>query len=63
MAKICSYFCRQLLIMEKSFKHYITLMFLAVAWGSLILLQKDLVAYDYMQVASLRLFIAFFSLL
>jgi drug/metabolite transporter (DMT)-like permease len=63
MAKICSYFCRQLLIMEKSFKNYITLILLAVVWGSsFILMKRGLVAYDYMQVATLRLFIAFLSL-
>ena len=63
MAKICSYFCRQLLIMEKSFKNYIILILLAVVWGSsFILMKRGLVAYDYMQVAALRLFIAFLSL-
>ncbi len=63
MAKICSYFCRQLLIMEKSFKNYIILILLAVIWGSsFILMKRGLVAYDYMQVATLRLFIAFLSL-
>jgi len=63
MAKICSYFCRQLLIMEKSFKNYITLILLAVVWGSsFILMKRGLVTYDYMQVATLRLFIAFLSL-
>lgn len=63
MAKICSYFCRQLLIMEKSFKNYIILILLAVVWGSsFILMKRGLVAYDYMQVATLRLFIAFLSL-
>jgi drug/metabolite transporter (DMT)-like permease len=63
MAKICSYFCRQLLIMEKSFKNYITLILLAVVWGSsFILMKRGLEAYDYMQVAALRLFIAFLSL-
>ena len=63
MAKICSYFCRQLLIMEKSFKNYIILILLAVVWGSsFILMKRGLVAYDYMQVAALRLFFAFLSL-
>ncbi len=63
MAKICSYFCRQLLIMEKSFKNYIILILLSVVWGSsFILMKRGLVAYDYMQVAALRLFIAFLSL-
>ena len=63
MAKICSYFCRQLLIMEKSFKNYIILILLAVVWGSsFILMKRGLVAYDYIQVAALRLFIAFLSL-
>jgi len=49
--------------MEKSFKNYITLIFLAVVWGSsFILMKRGLAAYDYMQVAALRLFIAFLSL-
>ena len=49
--------------MEKSFKNYITLILLAVVWGSsFILMKRGLVAYDYMQVAALRLFIAFLSL-
>ena len=49
--------------MEKSFKNYIILILLAVVWGSsFILMKRGLVAYDYMQVAALRLFIAFLSL-
>jgi drug/metabolite transporter (DMT)-like permease len=63
MAKICSYFCRQLLIVEKSFKNYITLIILAVVWGSsFILMDRGLEEYDWAQVAALRLFIAFLSL-
>jgi len=53
MAKICSYFCRQLLIMKKSFKNYIILILLAVVWeSSFILMKRGLVTYDYMQVAA-----------
>ena len=49
--------------MKKSFKNYISLILLAVVWGSsFILMKRGLVAYDYMQVAALRIFIAFLSL-
>ena len=50
--------------MEKSLKNYLTLIFLAIIWGSsFILMKKGLESYSYIQVAGLRLFIAFLSLL
>jgi len=50
--------------MEKSVKNYLTLIFLAIVWGSsFILMKKGLESYSYIQVAGLRLFIASLSLL
>ena len=50
--------------MKKSLKNYLTLIFLGIVWGSsFILMKKGLVAFDYMQVAALRLFIAFIALI
>jgi len=50
--------------MEKSIKNYLILIFLAIIWGSsFILMKRGLEVYSYTQVAALRLFIAFLSLL
>ena len=50
--------------MEKSIKNYVILIFLAIVWGSsFILMKRGLEVYSYTQVAALRLFIAFLSLL
>ena len=50
--------------MEKSIKNYLNLIFLAIIWGSsFILMKRGLEVYSYTQVAALRLFIAFLSLL
>ncbi|MBC8265995.1 MAG: DMT family transporter [Flavobacteriales bacterium] len=50
--------------MEKSIKNYFILIFLAIIWGSsFILMKRGLEVYSYTQVAALRLFIAFLSLL
>lgn len=50
--------------MEKSIKNYAILILLAIIWGSsFILMKRGLEAYTDMQVAALRLFIAFLSLL
>jgi drug/metabolite transporter (DMT)-like permease len=50
--------------MEKSIKNYLTLLFLATVWGSsFILMKKGLLIFSDIQVAALRLFIAFLSLL
>ena len=49
--------------MEKSIKNYLTLLFLATVWGSsFILMKKGLLVFSDVQVAALRLFIAFLSL-
>ena len=49
--------------MGKSVKNYLTLVILALIWGSsFILMKRGLEVFDFMQVASLRIFIAFFSL-
>jgi len=49
--------------MEKSIKNYLTLLFLATIWGSsFILMKKGLLVFSDVQVAALRLFIAFLSL-
>jgi len=46
------------------YKNYLTLLFLAIIWGSsFILMKRGLEVYDYMQVAALRIFIAFLSLI
>ena len=46
--------------MEKSIKNYLTLLFLATVWGSsFILMKKGLLVFSDVQVAALRLFIAF----
>ena len=50
--------------MEKKIENYILLVLLAVIWGSsFILMKKSLEVYSYEQVAALRLFIAFLSLI
>ena len=50
--------------MFKSLKSYFVLFLLALIWGSsFILIKKGLLAYDYAQVAALRLSLAFISLL
>ena len=50
--------------MEKSIKNYLILIFLAIIWGSsFILMKRGLEVYSYTQVAALRGFIAFLSLL
>ena len=49
--------------MKKSIKNYLTLLFLATVWGSsFILMKKGLLVFSDVQVAALRLFIAFLSL-
>jgi|GEM_PF-5173345 len=46
--------------MDKSVKNYLTLLFLAIIWGSsFILMKRGLEVFDFMQVATLRIFIAF----
>ena len=46
------------------YKNYIYLILLAIIWGSsFILMKRGLEVYDYMQVAALRIFIAFLSLI
>lgn len=50
--------------MNSVYKNYLTLAFLALIWGSsFVLMKRGLESYSYMQVAALRLFIAFLSLL
>ena len=50
--------------MEASLKNYLTLLLLAIIWGSsFILMKRGLEVYDFMQVASLRIVIAFLSLI
>ena len=56
--------------MKNQYKHYFILFSLALIWGSSFILMekglhtyKDINTYSYMQVASLRIFIAFISLL
>ena len=50
--------------MEKSVKNYLIILFLAAIWGSsFILMKRGLEVFDFMQVASLRIVIAFLSLL
>ena len=50
--------------MDKSVKNYLTLLFLAIIWGSsFILMKRGLEVFDFMQVATLRIFIAFISLI
>ncbi len=49
--------------MEESLKNYLTLLLLAIIWGSsFILMKRGLEVFDFMQVASLRIVIAFLSL-
>jgi len=49
--------------MEKSLKNYFALLFLATVWGSsFILMKKGLIVFSDVEVAALRLFIAFLSL-
>ena len=50
--------------MEKAINNYLTLLFLAIIWGSsFILMKRGLEVFDFMQVATLRIFIAFISLI
>ena len=50
--------------MKKQYNHYFILVLLAIIWGSsFILMKRGLDAYSDVQVAALRLFIAFLSLL
>jgi len=50
--------------MDKLVKNYLTLLFLAIIWGSsFILMKRGLEVFDFMQVATLRIFIAFISLI
>jgi drug/metabolite transporter (DMT)-like permease len=50
--------------MEKSVSNYLTLIFLALIWGSsFILMKRGLEVFNFMEVASLRIVIAFFSLI
>jgi drug/metabolite transporter (DMT)-like permease len=50
--------------MDKSLKNYLTLLFLAIIWGSsFILMKRGLEVFNFMQVASLRIVIAFLSLI
>ena len=50
--------------MKTEFRNYLLLLFLAIVWGSsFILMKRGLEVFTYTQVATLRLFIAFLSLL
>ena len=50
--------------MNPTYKNYLTLSFLSLIWGSsFVLMKRGLESYSDMQVAALRLFIAFLSLL
>jgi len=50
--------------MRKSIQNYLSLILLAIIWGSsFMLMKKGLEVYTYSQVAALRLFIAFISLI
>ena len=50
--------------MEKSVRNYLTLVFLALIWGSsFILMKRGLEVFDFMEVATLRIVIAFISLM
>ena len=50
--------------MNSTYRNYFTLLFLAIIWGSsFILMKRGLDVFDYKQVGSLRIFIAFLSLL
>ena len=50
--------------MNSTYKNYLTLLFLAIIWGSsFILMKRGLEVFDYKQVGSLRICIAFLSLL
>lgn len=50
--------------MNSVYKNYLTLAFLALVWGSsFVLMKRGLESYSDMQVAALRLFIAFLSLI
>jgi drug/metabolite transporter (DMT)-like permease len=50
--------------MEKIINNYLTLLLLAIIWGSsFILMKRGLEVFDFMQVASLRIVIAFLSLI
>jgi len=49
--------------MEKSVSNYLTIILLALIWGSsFILMKRGLEVFDFIQVANLRIVIAFFSL-
>ena len=50
--------------MGRSLSNYLTLFFLALIWGSsFILIKRGLEFFSFMEVATLRIVIAFFSLL
>lgn len=50
--------------MDKSLRNYFSIIFLAIIWGSsFILMKRGLEVYDYIQVATLRIVIAFISLI
>ena len=50
--------------MGKSLRDYFTLVFLAIIWGSsFILMKRGLEVFDFIEVAMLRIFIAFFCLI
>ena len=50
--------------MEKSVSNYLTIILLALIWGSsFILMKRGLEVFDFIQVANLRIVIAFFSLI
>ena len=50
--------------MGKSVRNYLTLVFLALIWGSsFILIKRGLEVFNFMEVATLRIVIAFVSLI
>ena len=62
--KITKLYLSAIIFMKKSVQNYLILILLAIIWGSsFILMKKGLEIYTYSQVAALRLFIAFISLL
>ena len=49
--------------MAGSLRNYLTLVFLSLIWGSsFILMKRGLEVFDFIEVATLRIVIAFFSL-
>ena len=50
--------------MERTVKNYLSVVILAIIWGSsFILMKKGLEVFNYMQVANVRIFIAFITLI